>query len=302
MKSLRILFSVMFVMSLATACDDGDKKTTKSEICNDNIDNDGDGRVDCFDSDCASDPACATNNVNNTNNTNNTNNVTNPETNCVDGIDNDGDGQTDCNDSDCATDAACQTASCTMDSIFFDSPQTCAAGFICGINQTMQPECLPEAGFAGGTFYGACGGSGECPKGSGCFDMEGGTCLPYCSDTHTTCPAGGACVYGVQGNDDLFLCGPTDDCNVIDGSGCETAGEGCYIASDDGSGLCVTAGTGATGSTCSALNQCLPGHLCGDLGQGNVCIKLCAGAEDCTAGTCQSIGQNGLPAGIGICM
>jgi hypothetical protein len=30
----------------------------KKEICNNGIDDDGDGRVDCADADCADDPAC----------------------------------------------------------------------------------------------------------------------------------------------------------------------------------------------------------------------------------------------------
>jgi len=57
------------------------------EICGNQLDDDGDGAVDCEDSDC---PAC-------------------PEI-CDDGIDNDGDGVADCDDDDCADDAGCQVA------------------------------------------------------------------------------------------------------------------------------------------------------------------------------------------------
>ncbi|MEZ4241732.1 MAG: M4 family metallopeptidase [Myxococcota bacterium] len=59
------------------------------EVCDDGIDNDGDGAVDCADSDCATDPACVV-----------------PEV-CDDGIDNDGDGAIDCDDLDCAGDPVC---------------------------------------------------------------------------------------------------------------------------------------------------------------------------------------------------
>ncbi len=52
------------------------------EICDDGIDNDRDGKVDCADSNCANSPACIEN--------------------CNDGIDNDADGLIDCNDDDCA--------------------------------------------------------------------------------------------------------------------------------------------------------------------------------------------------------
>ncbi len=62
------------------------------ENCTDGIDNDGDGLVDCSDSDCTADPACQPV----------------PVENCTDGIDNDGDGLVDCSDSDCTADPACQ--------------------------------------------------------------------------------------------------------------------------------------------------------------------------------------------------
>jgi hypothetical protein len=318
MKSLRILFSVLFVMSLATACDDGGKKTTKSEICNDNIDNDGDGRVDCFDTDCATAANCQTVQENCTNGVDDDGDglvdcldtadcgthasCQTAQENCTNGIDDDGDGQIDCNDSDCSTHASCQTSNCTENSIFFDSPQTCQTGYTCGLNDQMQATCLPDSAFAGGTFYGACGGNGECPKGSGCFNIDGGMCAPYCSDTHLDCPTGGACYYGIEGSDTLGLCGPTDNCDPVAGTGCTTAGDGCFFVGVSDAGLCDVNGTSATGAACSAWGQCAAGNICANIGQGNQCIKLCRGAGDCAAGSCQSVGQNGLPAGVGICM
>ena len=62
--------------------------------CTDGLDNDGDGKIDCADSDCAANPACVTGTK---------------ETSCKDGLDNDSDGKTDCSDSDCTADAACQS-------------------------------------------------------------------------------------------------------------------------------------------------------------------------------------------------
>ena len=233
MKSLRILFSVLFVMSfVVVACDDDKKTTTQKEICDNGIDDDKDGKIDCFDTDdCATHAHCQqtnnTNNLNNINNTNNTNNNTNV---------------------------------CTIDDIFFDSPQVCQVGYICGPNPEEQylPQCLPEAYFAGGSNYGPCGAEGQCPKGAGCFDMDGGTCLPYCTQTHQTCPTGGACIYRVDGVEGLFLCGPTDDCNVFDGTGCEGT-DVCMLAGEGG--LCTTDGTVATGGSC-ATEQCLAGNVC----------------------------------------
>ncbi len=79
-------------------CADSDCLTAEvcdaSEIdCGDEFDNDGDGDIDCDDSDCAGDAACV-------------------ETACDDGLDNDGDGQTDCADSDCLGTAACGESDC----------------------------------------------------------------------------------------------------------------------------------------------------------------------------------------------
>jgi hypothetical protein len=63
--------------------------------CTNGLDDDGDGAIDCADSDCASDPACQ---------------GPTTETNCTNLLDDDGDGAIDCADSDCASDPACQQA------------------------------------------------------------------------------------------------------------------------------------------------------------------------------------------------
>jgi len=70
---------VSSVFQLAVSC----APTTSPEICDDGLDNDGDGDEDCFDSDCAAVPFC------------------NTETQCADGFDNDADQLADCNDPDC---------------------------------------------------------------------------------------------------------------------------------------------------------------------------------------------------------
>ena len=61
------------------------------EVCNNGVDDDGDGFIDCSDSDCALDPACSTT----------------PPEDCTNGVDDDGDGATDCADPDCVGDPAC---------------------------------------------------------------------------------------------------------------------------------------------------------------------------------------------------
>ena len=69
------------------ACGGSGGSADGETVCDDGIDNDGNGYTDCADHDCAEDPAC-------------------PE-DCSDGIDNDEDGKTDCNDLGCAHDEAC---------------------------------------------------------------------------------------------------------------------------------------------------------------------------------------------------
>lgn len=76
-------------MSMFLACGDKDGEETgttpEAEICDDGVDNDGDGETDCSDTDCEDDEdACPQG-----------------ESECGDGEDNDGDGRIDCDDSDC---------------------------------------------------------------------------------------------------------------------------------------------------------------------------------------------------------
>lgn len=75
------------------------------EVCDDGIDNDGDGDTDCADSDCSGDPVCQP--------------EPDPEV-CDDGIDNDGDGDTDCADADCAGDPVCDVGGGGPTELFFN--------------------------------------------------------------------------------------------------------------------------------------------------------------------------------------
>ena len=61
------------------------------ENCTNGVDDDGDGLIDCEDSDCDLDPACIT-----------------PPENCSNGVDDDGDTLVDCDDPDCTADPNCQ--------------------------------------------------------------------------------------------------------------------------------------------------------------------------------------------------
>lgn len=69
----------------------------RETICDDGIDNDGDGLTDCADSDCADHPACQPDGE-----------PENTEERCSDWIDNDGDGSIDCEDYDCRNMEVCK--------------------------------------------------------------------------------------------------------------------------------------------------------------------------------------------------
>ena len=66
------------------------------EVCDDGLDNNHNGKIDCADEDCIgqSGPCGGT--------------CEQPETTCFDGFDNDGDGSVDCADSDCLTSCEAQ--------------------------------------------------------------------------------------------------------------------------------------------------------------------------------------------------
>lgn len=78
---LAILFCFLSSFIFFANCS-SDDKNPKVEICNNGIDDDGDGFIDCEDFDCENSPDCLTEI-------------------CDNGIDDDGDGFIDCDDFDC---------------------------------------------------------------------------------------------------------------------------------------------------------------------------------------------------------
>lgn len=91
-------YGLLLAIFLGLGCG-GDNNTTlppstmgSAELCGDGLDNDGDGKSDCMDSDCASQASCQ-----------------GPEV-CDNTKDDDGDGMADCQDTDCKNSPACQAA------------------------------------------------------------------------------------------------------------------------------------------------------------------------------------------------
>ncbi len=91
MKRFTVLLTILALFGFVTACDD-DPKKEKVEICDDGIDNDGDGLIDCLDvDDCATAANCQI-----------------PDEICDNDLDDDEDGDVDCDDADCVDDPACE--------------------------------------------------------------------------------------------------------------------------------------------------------------------------------------------------
>ncbi|MCB9227631.1 MAG: tail fiber domain-containing protein [Chitinophagales bacterium] len=57
-KKIFIWIPVLFGILIVNSCKDGDDNNVKTEICNNGLDDDGDGQIDCDDSDCANYSGC----------------------------------------------------------------------------------------------------------------------------------------------------------------------------------------------------------------------------------------------------
>ncbi|MGM0597244.1 MAG: bifunctional metallophosphatase/5'-nucleotidase [Myxococcota bacterium] len=90
MKKFLLTLTLVSFGLFSFACDDDDNNNNSTnEICDNQVDDDGDGDIDCDDNDCWDDPACI-------------NEI------CDNEIDDDGDGDVDCDDEDCADAEVCQ--------------------------------------------------------------------------------------------------------------------------------------------------------------------------------------------------
>jgi hypothetical protein len=273
-----------------------DNLGSEVEVCDNGKDDDGDGFIDCNDSDCDTNIFCNTNNINNLNNTNNLNNLNNtnnvnntnnttPEVDCANSIDDDGDGATDCDDTDCVDDPACAPVECDDTTFYFDTATAaCVDGFYCSLNSAYAPTCVAESASEGGTYYGACGTAKECPVGSFCLNSR---CLPFCNTTsHPDCPMDGICLYTWE-ETGYNLCESLETCTIFPDS-CPD-GKSCYSA--DQTAFCFDTGTVLIDETCENTQDCAPGGVC--ITSDHKCHLYCRIAEgdtDCNDGdSCVSI-------------
>ncbi len=111
--------------------------------CEDGVDNDADGLLDCNDPDCSLNEKCI-------------------ENDCGDQKDNDGDGQVDCKDADCFGDSLCYNQSCLE---FYEC--MVATGCNCTTGTTCPPPGTPQ--------YDACQAT--------CAEDPTGACVNTCFDS-----------------------------------------------------------------------------------------------------------------------
>ena len=193
-------------------------------ICNDGQDNDGDNRTDCADPDCATDPACS-----------------NPttETNCSDNVDNDNDNLTDCSDPDCANDPACQGGRETNCSDNIDNDND-------SMTDCADADCANDPACQGGGGELSCMGIIYCLN---CCNQQDRACLQACmgagtQNAQTALDALGTC--------QRQNCGT--ECSGNDNQACQTCMEQhCQSEMD----ACTWDTNGQGG--CLALLQCLNG-------------------------------------------
>ncbi len=148
------------------------------------------------------------------------------------------------------------------------------------------------------------GGSDDCTAGGDCYR---GVCHEICTTVNDQC-AVGACVTFQDALGEplpIEICLPP--CDVL-AQNCPGAGDGCYLAG--GASVCVGAGVGQLGDSCTAANQCSPGMVCiGSTEGGFVCRDFCgpwmecfdAGGDpvSCACGSCRACGPAELCFAIG---
>ena len=193
-----------------------------AEVCDNHVDDDFDGLVDCADTiACATNAACR-------------------ESICDDGLDDDGDGRTDCMDWDCAGSSGCTAGMGTIGEPCTSHDE--CAGHVCLLEDRL--------GWPGGSCSQgsgtdpACGG---CPTGSSCSDLLGrGTgpffCLRTCSGPadcradDQVCTPAGVCVGGCTADAQCtttHACAPPDPADPDAARSCIPATEVCTGGLDE---------------------------------------------------------------------
>ncbi len=252
---------------LLTACGGSGTLSRYPEICDNGIDDDRDGYVDCDDQDCWNHPHCTGNPA---------------EEICDNGMDDDGDGLVDCDDPDCEEHPYCTTNPVEICDNGMDDDGD-------GLVDCDDPDC-EEHPYCTTNPVEICD-NGMDDDGDDLVDCDD----PDCDDD----PACAVippelCDNGIDDNDDGLVDCDDPDCaterSCLDYTG--EIGAACRTAAD-----CTEAGAGAVclsemhagypGGLCvtpCTLPMCPTGSTCVTSGMTSHCMKTCEAATDCRFG------------------
>ncbi len=222
----------------------GGKKTSDVEICDDGVDNTGNGLTDCYDPDCYSFPGCQAQCPSDCSRpwcSNHPDCQSNGDQEiCDDGIDNTGNGLTDCYDPDCYNFPACQ-AQCPDDC---DLPW-CGSHSACQGNGDANLSCM------GLQYCYYC-----CPQDQACYDACDAAAT---ADANQKMDAFYGCVFA----------NCETECTGSDNAACDACVDANCQSQID---ACDWNSTGTAG--CITLNNCLSG-CSGTLQQGGGNASTC---------------------------
>jgi hypothetical protein len=158
-----------------------------------------------------------------------------------------------------------------------------APGCIVQLDAMLQPVPACTATVGTGESGDACTAQDECAPGYLCAE---GQCRKLCcGGDWSACPSEGEHCFkrlSVKGADGAvvdtgaMLCYPVGTCDLLDPvDSCLADGEACQIVDASGASACLPPGAGEQGDPC----PCKGGYLCADLGDEQVCRKLCKAVE-----------------------
>jgi hypothetical protein len=280
------------------------------DVCENGIDDDGDGATDCDDASCDASGACEVS-----------------ITFCQDGDDNDGDALVDCADDDCRAGGFCESivTSCTL------RPQSgCPSGMGCyrrAIGSTsIELRCRSSGiGRSGSTCSLdaidalAPNDPHPCAAGHGCGAIfDEGMCGAYCA-SDADCPTGGLCLPPSSLTGTPGVCTAPCDPRLLGACpgdlACVSYHErGEPFATGGARFACVDAalvrGTAVVGAPCldppvpstPASQVCVSSAACvpNTAGGGATCRALCdVAAPSCATGACMPLYETGTVSGVG---
>jgi hypothetical protein len=185
--------------SCAADCGSPSANEVPNSTCQDGVDNDCGGGVDCADSDCSADPACSTTPSCGDGTCNGSEDQCScavdcgtppasevPNSTCQDGVDNDCGGGIDCADADCTSDPACTTTPFCGDGTCDSNEDQCSCAVDCGAPPAS------EAGLCTDGVDNDCGGGIDCAD----SDCTTDPACQECKTRRTPCTSDAECCSG----------------------------------------------------------------------------------------------------------